>query len=119
MDLSAPEILRLLLAFVALGALLGTAWIVHRRYVAVEYRIPARLFRMMGRLGLAASDVEAPEHRVHLSTAVRLCEGCASKRDCDAWLGDRRAAAGPPAFCHNAQFLTLLGDHRARSAISP
>jgi hypothetical protein len=116
MDTTPFDFLWMVMAFVVLGVFACTAWIIHRHYMTDVHPIPVHLSRMMRCLGIGARNVEASEYQIHLSTAARLCAGCTSKVECDAWLTSQPGAAIPPAFCQNAQFLNLLRNHRAQPA---
>jgi hypothetical protein len=118
MDTIPHEFLRVVLALFVLGVFVWTAWILRRHYMTGVDPLPNRLSRMMRRLGIGTRNLEALEYQIHLSTAARLCDACTSKAKCDAWLMGHPGADTPPAFCQNAQFLNLVGNHRAKPAVS-
>ena len=114
MEISLHEILRFGVAFVVLGVFVWTAWVIHRHYTTGSY--PIRLSHMMRRLGIGTKNVETLHYETHLPTAARLCDGCTSKVECDAWLTGQPGATAPPAFCPNAQFLNVVANQTKPAA---
>jgi Family of unknown function (DUF6455) len=113
MEINLLQILQYGGLVLALGLFVWVALVIRRHYKTTAY--PIRLSQMMRRLGIRTRDVEALHYGVHLPTTARLCDGCTSKEDCDAWLAAQ--SGGPaPEFCPNAQFFRLVAGQSEHTA---
>lgn len=80
--------------------------IVLLRHYASDER-PARLPRMLARLGLSFEGVTHTELADHLPTAARICLLCGNAVECDHVLATKSTLDEPLDFCPNASFIRL------------
>jgi uncharacterized protein DUF6455 len=67
------------------------------------------IYQMMARLGIDPGAGVLPQLSLRYATALRRCENCRSKKDCQDWLDYAPAMINfAPDFCMNADILFEL-----------
>jgi len=109
-EMSLLELIQTSLVVVFLAALVWALRVIYRHYQAEN--LPILFSRMLCHLGIGLKTRENLGLHHHVPTAIRLCQKCRSKAECDAWLEENGHAEPPPEFCANANYLLLLRERQ-------